>query len=105
MRTLRNLVVTIILSFPSLINVGGLLALCVFMFGVLGVQLFTFVVTQNNLTAQRNFHSLGSAMILLFQCLTGDNWSGLMSDAAVQEDSGLCSYEVSLINRRRTHSS
>ena len=45
---------------------------------------------QENITAQRNFETLGNAMLLLFQCLTGDNWSGLMSDATVKEASGLC---------------
>ena len=80
-----------VLSFPSLINVGSVLALVVFMFGVLGVNLFTFVAPGENLTADRNFKTLGSSMLLLFQALTGDNWSGMMIDSMVSESSGKCS--------------
>ena len=58
-----------VLSFPSLINVGSVLALVVFMFGVLGVNLFTFVAPGENLTADRNFETLGSSMLLLFQVI------------------------------------
>ena len=61
------------------------------MFSVLGVNLFTFVAEGEHLTEDRNFKTMGSTMLLLFQCLTGDDWSGLMTDAAVTEDSGTCS--------------
>jgi hypothetical protein len=84
-KELRTLIITMILSFPALANVGSVLALIVFMFAVLGVNLFTYVTYGENLTPQRNFESLGNAMLLLFQCLTGDNWSGIMGDALVDE--------------------
>ena len=89
-KNIKDLIVTMVLSFPALINVGSVLLLIVFMFAVLGVNVFTYVVQQENITTQRNFETLGNAMLLLFQCLTGDNWSGLMSDALVEEASGLC---------------
>ena len=41
-------------------------------------------------TANRNFHDIGRAFLLLFQCITGDAWSGLMMEAMVTEESGLC---------------
>lgn len=40
-KELRDLIVTMILSFPSLLNVASLLALVLFIFSVLGVNLFT----------------------------------------------------------------
>ena len=49
---------------------------------------------QDNLDASRNFESLGNAGLLLFQCLTGDAWSGLMTDAMVASHTGLCSDEA-----------
>ena len=61
------------------------------MFAVLGVNLYTYVAPGDALSDQRNFHTLGSSMLLLFQCLTGDNWSGMMADTTVSERSGLCS--------------
>ena len=90
-REVRDLIMTLVLSFPALINVGGVLGLVVFMYAVLGVNLFTYVAPQENLTADRNFETLGSSMLLLFQALTGDNWSGMMIDSMVEESSGLCS--------------
>ena len=98
-KALRDLIMTTILSFPSLVNVGSLLALIIFMYSVLGVQLFTFlnhdqpfVGIHSGINELRNFATVGSSALLLFQCLTGDGWSGLMADAMIDESSGRCSY-------------
>ena len=45
-KQLRDLLVTMILSFPSLLNVASLLGLIIFIYAVLGVNLFTFLVHQ-----------------------------------------------------------
>ena len=92
-KQVRDLIMTLVLSFPSLVNVGGVLGLVVFMYAVLGVNLFTYVVKQDNLTENRNFMTLSSSMLLLFQCLTGDNWSGMMIDSMVSAGTGKCSHE------------
>ena len=95
-KELRNLLVTMILSFPSLLNVGSLLALVLFIFAVLGVNLFTYVAhgdalaMQGGINARANFDDLGRAFLLLMQCLTGDGWSSVMSAAMVSEESGGC---------------
>jgi hypothetical protein len=68
--------------------VSSLLALVVFMYSVVGMELFTYVKHGDGITAQRNFETLPSAALLLFQCLTGDEWSLLMSDASVTLDRG-----------------
>ena len=44
---LRDLLMTMVLSFPALVNVASLLMLTVFVYAVLGVQLFTYVKWQN----------------------------------------------------------
>ena len=93
-KELRNLIVTMIYSFPSLVNVGSLLALIVFMYAVLGVDLFTFLMPQDNINKDRNFNDLGHAALLLFQCLTNDAWSGLMADAMETAEQGHCSDEL-----------
>ena len=80
-KQLRDLIVTMILSFPSLINVGSILALIIFIYSVLGVNLFTFLVHGETLNDDRNFDTFGIAFLVLFQCLTGDDWSSIMSDA------------------------
>ena len=92
-KELRNLIVTLIESFPALVNVCGVLALITFMYSVLGVDLFTFVVHQDTIDDDRNFLTLGNAALLLFQVLTGDAWSALMADALVAAHTGVCSDE------------
>ena len=92
-KELRNLIVTMIYSFPSLVNVGSLLALIVFMYAVLGVDLFTYLMPQDNINEDRDFFDLPHAALLLFQCLTNDAWSGLMADAMESPEMGHCSSE------------
>ena len=93
-KELRNLIVTMVLSLPSLVNVGAMLALLTFIFAVLGQNLFPFLKHQDSINSMRNFESLGSAMLLLFQCLTGDGWSSLMTEAMLSPESGKCNNEL-----------
>ena len=80
-KELRDLIVTMVLSFPSLLNVGSLLALIIFIYAVLGVNLFTFVAHGDPMPSRRGINGsatsrrFGNACLLLFQCLTGDGWS------------------------------
>ena len=92
-KQLRTLVVTLLLSFPALINVAGLLLVAVFIYAVLGLNLFAFLPAGDLISAQQNFETLPNAALLLFQVLTGDAWSAMMADAMVDEGSGLCSTE------------
>ena len=92
-RELRNLIVTMVLSFPALFNVGSLLCLILFIYAVLGVNLFTFVShhgVQGGITSFRNLNTFNSAFLVLFQCMTGDDWSSIMADAMQNEESGTC---------------
>ena len=100
---LRDLIITMVLSFPSLLNVGSLLALIIYMYSILGVQLFTFLAYGtppgesvhdfSGITEKRNFESIGSSALTLFQCLTGDGWSEVMADAMLDASSGICTPE------------
>lgn len=98
-KELRDLIMTMVLSFPSLLNVGSLLVLVMFIFAVLGVSLFTFVShgdplynSQAGINDQRNFDNMGNAFLVLLQCLTGDGWSTIMFDAMKDEAGGACSH-------------
>jgi len=78
-RGMRNLLTTFLVSIPALLNIGSLLGIFIFMYAVLGVQLFTFVQHgEEGLTDERNFGTFGNSCLLLFQCLTGDEWSQIM---------------------------
>ena len=46
-----------------------------------------------NVTPERNFETVSAAMLLLFQQLTGDGWSGVMDDLMVGTERG-CDHEA-----------
>ena len=52
------------------------------------MQLFTYIQRGVYYTEQRNFDSFGHALLLLFQCLTGDGWSSLMTEALLDQEHG-----------------
>ena len=85
---LQKLLETIVLSIPSLVNVALLLALVVYIYSVLGVQLFTFLERGEMFTEDRNFDTFGNALLLSFESLTGDGWSSLMFEAYVDKKDG-----------------
>jgi len=87
MRGLRSLLVTLFFSLPALGNVGMLLFICIFIFGVLGMNLFGKVVHDENgyISEINNFENVWRAMLLLFRVLTFDDWRGIMDACMVTE--------------------
>jgi len=84
----RQLLNTVLESGPAIANVASVLALVMFIYAVLGMMLFTWVMRNDGLNAHANFETFGGALLLLFQVLTGDSWSGVMWGAMVDEDLG-----------------
>ena len=64
----------------------------VFIFGVIGMNLFGRVKHQKHINAETNFSNIWNAHLLLFNVLTLDEWRGIMRDCAVQEP--YCSEEL-----------
>ena len=85
---LKKLLVTIVVSLPSLINVSLLLLLVIFIYSVLGVQLFTYLQRGDLFTEDRNFDDFGEALLVSFETLTGDGWSSMMFEARADTDHG-----------------
>ena len=81
---------TLFLSFPSFLNVGSLLSLIVFMYSVLGVNLFALLAPGTALHGARSFHSVTSSAEVLLQCLTADGWAMVMVDALTSPSDGRC---------------
>jgi len=59
------------ISLPSLLNVGALIMLVLFIYSVLGVFLFSGVKKGPNITNFTNFWYFHNALITLFKCATG----------------------------------
>ena len=77
------------MSAPALLNLSAVLTVLVYVYALVGVQLFTFVRHQSTLTDDRNFDTFGNAILVLLQCLGHDGWSYVMEDALITESSDL----------------
>jgi len=80
MRGLRSLLTTLFFSLPALGNVGLLLLITVFIFSVLGMNLFGKVIHDKDgyINELNNFENVWRGMLLLFRVLTFDDWRGIM---------------------------
>jgi voltage-dependent calcium channel L type alpha-1D len=83
---LRQLFNTLVISIPSVANIGGLILLIFFIYAILGVQLFCFLPEHGDLTEDSNFRSFGNACLLLFRFATGENWNGFMRNMLISID-------------------
>ena len=78
-KNLTILVKTLQLSIFSLVNIGLLLLLSVFIFAIIGMHLFWDVDIDGRVfTSHQHFKSLGTTMLLLFRCITGEGWTSIM---------------------------
>lgn len=81
-KELQRILMTFIDAIPSLLNVGGLLFLFLYIYAVIGVYFFSTVKLQENLNAKANFQTFGVSMLTLFRISTGESWHALMQDCA-----------------------
>ena len=79
---LRALFNTFALSLPAIGNVGSLLFLVLYVYAVLGMNLFGELEHSTYLTAYVNFETFGSSLQLLFRVFTGDSWSDVQLGTA-----------------------
>jgi len=86
--TLRKLFSTLVVTLPSLVNIGLLLGLLFFIYAILGVQLYAKVRFGGSLGPNSNFQTITGAILLLLRSSTGENWNGLMYDCALSD--GTC---------------
>jgi hypothetical protein len=77
---IQKLIQTIILTLPSLINVGALMFLIFFIYSVLGCYMFKNVKRGDVTNELNNFSNFHNSIILLFRCTTGEDWYKFMFD-------------------------
>ncbi|KAL4151848.1 hypothetical protein PRNP1_008785 [Phytophthora ramorum] len=76
--SLRQLFNTLLITLPSLVNIGGLLFLVFFIYAAMGVQLFAKLKFGELITSTANFQSLLGAMTTLIRCATGERWNDMI---------------------------
>ncbi|CDW82939.1 voltage-gated ion channel superfamily [Stylonychia lemnae] len=79
---LKKIFNTFLVTIPSLANIGGLLALLLYIFSILGIFLFADVKLQTNLDQHANFQNFYTAFLTLVRCATGESWNYIMNDCA-----------------------
>ena len=80
----QTLLLTLIYSAPSLINIASLLFLVMFIFAVIGMQLFGNVIENGALDEMFNFKDFGGSMLILFRLLTSAGWNDVLESCMVQ---------------------
>lgn len=68
---IRQLIQTLVFSLPALYNVGTVLFVFVFIFAVMGMQLFGTAMFGNYIGRQGDFSTFAGSMFTLFRALTG----------------------------------
>lgn len=86
MRQLRIIFKTFINTFSSLLNVGGLMFLIIYIYAVFGMNFFAGLKLSYPLHERLNFQNVGTAFITLIRVTTGENWNELLV-ALSQENS------------------
>ncbi|XP_076140918.1 voltage-dependent N-type calcium channel subunit alpha-1B [Alosa pseudoharengus] len=76
--SLRNLVVSLLNSMKSIISLLFLLFLFIVVFALLGMQLFGGQFNFEDETPTTNFDNFPSAIMTVFQILTGEDWNAVM---------------------------
>ena len=80
---LRNIIRTIIYSLPSLLHIGAILFLVLFIYSVLGSFLFGTMKHEGDaINDFYNFDNFFKAFLIMFGCATGDSWYVFMNDVA-----------------------
>lgn len=79
---LRAIFFTLMISLPSLANVGALLLLLYFIFSVAAQNLFWEVPFGSFVDEHANFRSFWRSMVTMFRMSTGESWNGLMHECA-----------------------
>jgi len=85
-KALNTLFQTLVMTIPALGNIGLLLILLFFTYGILGVQLFGRLAYGLALNRYANFKTFGNALSTLLRMMTGEGWQEIMYDAMNQQD-------------------
>ncbi|XP_037844358.1 sodium channel protein type 11 subunit alpha isoform X2 [Chlorocebus sabaeus] len=78
-RGIRTLLFALMMSLPSLFNIGLLLFLIMFIYAILGMNWFSKVNPESGIDDIFNFKTFTGSMLCLFQISTSAGWDSLLS--------------------------
>eukprot|EP01135_Chromosphaera_perkinsii_P008377 Nk52_evm2s1315 gene=Nk52_evmTU2s1315 len=79
----KRLFVTLMLSLPSLVNIGSLLLLIMFIYSVIGMSLFGEVVFNSGINEMTNFQTFGMSLLSMFRLSTSAGWNDVLDGLMV----------------------
>lgn len=82
-KSMQNILTTILDNMPALVNISTLMFLIMFVYAVIGVQLYAGVKLGDSLDEHANFKDIFLAMVTLFRFTTGEAWNDVMYDLMV----------------------
>ncbi|XP_060036392.1 sodium channel protein type 11 subunit alpha [Erinaceus europaeus] len=77
-RGIRTLLFALMMSLPSLFNIGLLLFLIMFIYAIFGMNCFQHTPAADGIDEIFNFETFSSSMLCLFQITTSAGWDGLL---------------------------
>ncbi|XP_073235068.1 voltage-dependent L-type calcium channel subunit alpha-1D-like [Porites lutea] len=81
--SLRNFVTSLLNSMRSILSLIFLLLLFIFIFALLGMQLFGGKFSERHDAPRTNFDNFLKAMLAVFQIMTGEDWNAVMYNGIV----------------------
>merc|ERR1711871_844046 len=84
--TAKRLLDTLMLTLPGILNISLLLMLILFIYAVLGMQLFAKTQFNGSYSTHSNFRTFDNSLMTLVRFATGEGWGDFMYDASTQLD-------------------
>ena len=95
---IRTLLFSLAVSLPALFNIGLLLFLIMFIYAILGMQMFMHVKHNNGIDDMFIFETFGKSMIILFQVATSAGWDGILTSLLITPHSSDINLLQMLVN-------
>ena len=86
-QNMRIILDTISHILPQIMNIMSLVFLLLFIYSILGMNLFATVMYQDYYNDRANFRTFEDSMLLLYRCMTGENWNAIMDNLALSSSS------------------
>lgn len=86
MKDIKRIFNTLLLTLPGLANIAALLLLFLFIYSVVGVQVFAKVALNGANDEHTNLRYFFRSFLILIKFSTGENWNGFMHDLTSNVD-------------------
>jgi hypothetical protein len=96
-RGLRMMLLILWWSLPALGNVASVLFIVLFIYSIVGMNIFGFVRSdQQYLDEHANFQTFARSILMLLRFSTGENWNSVMYDTMIEEQCILVTQTVNI---------